>query len=132
MLGWLRAIVDWIFGRPSSLIQLPLQATYGAPRNRWEGPDPPKRPYDPDSPVRSPRRYGPTGRSASVAVAEPVDDESLVAVGGPHSGTGRLVRHQIQRRTLKGDRPVEARAAYAHFVRQTSGRKCLRLLFPAA
>jgi len=66
MLGWLRAIVDWIFGRPSSLIQLSLQApnTYGAPRTRWEGPDPPKRPYVPDSPVRSPRRYGPTGRSA--------------------------------------------------------------------
>ena len=93
MLGWLRAIVDWIFGRPSSLIQLSLQApnTYGAPRNRWEGPDPPKRPYDRDSPVRSPRRYGPTGRSASVAVAEPVDDESLVAVGGLHSGNRRLV-----------------------------------------
>src|SRR5215831_400809 len=92
MLGWLRVIVDWTFGRLSSLIQLSLQApnTYGAPRNRWEGPDPPKRPYDRDSPVRSPRRYGPTGRSASVAVAEPVDDESLVAVGGLHSGSGRL------------------------------------------
>src|SRR5215475_12188452 len=96
MLGWLRAIVGWILGRSSSLIQLALQApnTYGAPRNRWEGPDPPNRPYDRDSPVRSPRRYGPTGRSASVAVAEPVDDESLVAVGGPHSGSGRLVRHK--------------------------------------
>jgi len=96
MLGWLRAIVDWIFGRPSSLIQLSFRApnTYGASRNRWEGPDPPKRPHDPDSPVRSPRRYGPTGRSTSVAVAEPVDDESLVAVGGPHSGSGRLVGYK--------------------------------------
>src|SRR6266545_1111442 len=95
MLGWLLAIVDWIFGRHSSLVQLSLQApnTYGASRNRWDGPDPPKPPYDPDSPVRSPRRYGPTGRSASVAVAEPADDESLMAVGRPHSGSGRLVRH---------------------------------------
>lgn len=101
MLGWLRTIVDWIFGRPSSLVQLSLQApnTYGASRNRWEGPDPPKRPYDPDSPVRSPRRYGPTGRSASVAVAEPVDDESLVLVGGPHSVSGKSTEpanHQME------------------------------------
>src|SRR5262245_45637425 len=96
MFGWLRAIVDWIFGR-SSLVQLSLQPpnTYGASRNRWEGPDPPKRPYDPDSPVRSPRRYGPTGRSASVALAEPVDDERLMVVGGPHSGSGRRVRHEF-------------------------------------
>ena len=95
MLGWLQTIVDWIFGRASSLVQLSLQApnTYGASRNRREGPDPPKRPYDPDSPVRSPRWYGPTGRSASVAVAEPVDDERLIVVGGPHSGSGRLARH---------------------------------------
>ena len=101
MVGWLRTIVDWIFGRPSSLVQLSLQApnTYGASRNRWEGPDPPKRPYDPDSPVRSPRRYGPTGRSASVAVAEPVDDESLVVVGGPHSVSGKSTEpanHQME------------------------------------
>ena len=52
MLGWLRTIVDWIFGRPS-LVQLSLQAPnmYGASRNQWEGPDPPKRPFDPDSPA---------------------------------------------------------------------------------
>jgi hypothetical protein len=88
MLAWLRFLVDWIFGRTSSLVQLSLQApnTYGASRNRREGPDPPKRPYDPDSPVRSPRWYGPKGRTASVAVAEPMDDERLVVVGGPHSG----------------------------------------------
>jgi hypothetical protein len=96
MLDWLRTLVDWIFGRTSSLVQLSLQApnTYGASRNRWEGPDPLKRPFDPDSPVRSPRWHGPTGRSASVAVAEPVDDENLLVVGGPHSGSGRLVRHK--------------------------------------
>jgi len=95
MLGWLRTIADWIFGRPSSLVRLSLQApnTYGTSRNRWQGPDPPKRPYDPDSLVRSPRRFGPTGRSASVAVAEPVDDEYVEAVGGPRSGSGRLVGH---------------------------------------
>jgi hypothetical protein len=96
MWNWLRTIVDWIFGRTSSPIQLSLQApnTHGASRNRWEGPDPPKRPYDPDSPVRSPRWYGPTGRSASIAVAEPVGDENLVVIGGAHSGSGRLVRHK--------------------------------------
>jgi len=88
MMGWLRTIVDWIFGRTPSLVQLSLQApnTHGSSRNRWGGPDLPKRPHDPDSPVRSPRRYGPTGRCASVAIAEPVDDESLVAVGGPLNG----------------------------------------------
>src|SRR5215831_4310080 len=96
MLGWLLTIVDWIFGRTSSLVQLSLQApnTYGAWRNRRDGPDPQKPPYDPDSPVRSPRRYGPAGRSASVAIAEPADDENLVAIGGPPSGSGRLVRHK--------------------------------------
>src|SRR5689334_9144372 len=93
MLRWVRTIVDWIFGRTSSLIQLSLQAsnTYGGSRNRRDGPDPPRRPYDPDSPVRSPRWHGPTGRRASVAVAEPVDDENLMVVGGSHSGSGRLV-----------------------------------------
>lgn len=86
MLGRLRTIVDWIFGRPSSPVQLSLQASSDtASRNRWEGPDPPKGPYDRDTPVRSPRRRGPTGRGASVAVAEPVDDQSLVLVGGPNS-----------------------------------------------
>ena len=110
MLGLLRTIVDWIFGRPSSFVQLSLQApnTYGPSRNRWDGSDPPRRPHDPDSPVRSPRRYGPTGRSASVAVAEPVDDESLMAVGGPPSGSGRLVHHKSSDEGL-GDGPVEAR-----------------------
>src|SRR5262249_22631049 len=96
MLGWLWVIVGWIFSRRSSFVQLSLQPpnTYGSSRNGWEGPDPPKRPYDPDSPVRAPRWQGPSGRSASVAVAEPVDDESVVAVAGPHSGSGRLVRYE--------------------------------------
>src|SRR5262245_37281975 len=91
MLSWLWVLIDWILGRRSSPIQLSLQApnTHGASRNRREGPDPPKRPDDPDSPVRAPRRYGPTGRSASVAVAEPEDDESLVAVGGSPGSNGR-------------------------------------------
>src|SRR6476620_11513434 len=116
MLGWLWTIVDWIFGRPSSLIQLSLQATntYRASSNRWEGPDPPKRPYDPDSPVRSPRRYGPTGRSASVAVAEPVDDESLVVVGGPHSVSGNRLNQQITRWSRRASRQLvrsQSRAA---------------------
>jgi hypothetical protein len=84
MLRWLKAIVDWIFGRHVSLTQLSLQApnASGVSSNRRYGPDPPTRPHDPESPVRVPRRYGPTGRSASVAVAEPAADESLMAIGG--------------------------------------------------
>src|SRR6185503_4876457 len=84
MLRWLKAIVDWIFGRHVWLTQLSLQApnASGMSSNRRYGPDPPTRPHDPESPVRVPRRYGPTGRSASVAVAEPADDESLMAIGG--------------------------------------------------
>jgi len=83
MLRWLQAVVDWIFGRRSSLIELLLQVphTDGASRNKRSGPDAPRNPYDTDSWVRTPKWYGPTGRSASVAVAEPVDDESVVAVG---------------------------------------------------
>src|SRR5580765_6299898 len=80
MLGWLRTIVDWIFGRPSSLIQLSLQATntYGASSNRWEGPDPPKRPYDPDSPVRSPRR-------SPVLVGHSMSGGEMTTLGRQHS-----------------------------------------------
>src|SRR4030095_2996181 len=83
MLPWLKAIVDWIFGRHSSLIQLSLQAlnASGMSSNRRSGPDPPTRPHDPERPMRVPRRDGPTGRSASVAVAEPGDDENLMAIG---------------------------------------------------
>ena len=83
MLRWLKAIVDWIFGRHVWLTQLSLQAPNagGVSSNRHYGPDPPTRPRDPESPVRVPRRYGPTGRSASVAVAEPGDDENLMAIG---------------------------------------------------
>jgi hypothetical protein len=83
MLRWLKAIVDWIFDRRSSLTQLSLQApnAHGVSGNRRYGPDPPTRPY-PESSVRVPRRYGPTGRSASVAVTEPADDESIMAISG--------------------------------------------------
>ena len=84
MLGWLKAIADWILGRRSSPIQFSLQAPNagGVSSNRRHGTDPPSRPYDPESSVRVPRRYGPTGRVASVAVAEPADDESIMAIGG--------------------------------------------------
>jgi hypothetical protein len=96
MLRWLQAVVDWIFSRRSSLIELSLQAphTNGASRNKRPGPDPPNGPYDRDSGVRVPKWYGPAGRSASVAVLEPVDDESVVAVGGPVSHP--LIRQQFR------------------------------------
>ena len=92
MLRWLRAVVDWILGRRSSLVLLSLQALspHGAPRNGKQGPDPPRRPYDPDSAVRAPKWHGPTDRTASAAVAEPVDDDSVVAIGRPHSVRGAV------------------------------------------
>ena len=82
MWRWLQAVVDWF--RHPSLIQLSLQPpdTAGASGNR-QGLDPPKRPFDPDSRVRAPKWHGPSGRSSLVAVDEPVDDQSVVAVGGP-------------------------------------------------
>jgi len=90
---WLRAVVDWIFGRRASLVQLSLQAPnpHGASRNGRQGPDPPKRPYDPDCPVRAPKWHGPTDRRASVAVAEPVDDDTLVVIGGGTAAYERTV-----------------------------------------
>jgi len=82
--------VDW-FRRPS-LIQLSLQPpdTTGASRNR-RGFDPPKRPLDPDSRVRAPKSHGPAGRSSSIAVDEPVDDENVAAVGAPARDAKRAV-----------------------------------------
>src|SRR5262245_25198780 len=92
MLHWLQAAFDWIFRR-SSLVQFSLHAPNadGLSRNRRQVPDPPKRPYDPDSWVRAPKGYAPTDRSSSVAVAEPVDDESVVAVGGRNSHTALVI-----------------------------------------
>src|SRR5262245_9893774 len=82
MWRWAQVVLDWIFSRHSSLVQLSLQApnTGGLSRGR-RGFDPPNHPYDPASWVRAPNWHGPAGRSASAAVAEPVDDESVVAVG---------------------------------------------------
>ena len=88
MVRWLRAVVDWIFRRRSFPIQLSLQSPnqHGAsPRGR-RGPDLPNGRYDFDSRVREPLWHDPTGRSASAAVPEPDDAESVVAIGGPNSG----------------------------------------------
>jgi hypothetical protein len=41
--------------------------------------DPPRDPY---SSVRHPRRHAPSGKSASVAVEEPDDEDLLCVVGG--------------------------------------------------
>jgi hypothetical protein len=91
MLHWLQAVVGWMFSGRSSFVQLSIQApnTVGASRNRGRGPDPPKSPSDPDSWVRTPKGRAPTGRSSSVAVAEPVDDERVVAVGAAGTATER-------------------------------------------
>ena len=86
---WLQAVIDWLFSR-SVLVQLSLEAPI---TDRRRGPDPPKRPYDPDSWVTAPKRHGPTGRSASVAVVEPVLDENVVAVGGVNDSV-RFIRHR--------------------------------------
>jgi hypothetical protein len=88
MWRWLKALVDWVFSRRSSLTLLSLQAPNAgeASRGGRRRPDPPQGPSDPDSRVRAPRWHGPKGRSASIAVAEPDDDESVVAIGGHDSG----------------------------------------------
>jgi hypothetical protein len=101
MWRWLQAVVDW-FRRPS-LIQLSLQPpdTTGASRNR-RGFDPPKRPLDPDSRVRAPKWHGPAGRSSSIAVDEPVDDENVAAVGALASDAKRArVPDHIERETAR-------------------------------
>lgn len=84
MLHWLQAVIDWIVSLRSSLVQLSIQAPNTI--------DPPNRPYDPESWVRAPKGRAPAGRNSSIAVAEPVDDERVVAVGGPNSD--RALIHQ--------------------------------------
>jgi hypothetical protein len=88
MLHLLKALVDWVFTRRSSLTLLSLQVPDAgeASRGGRRRLDPPQGPSDPDSRVRAPRWHGPKGRSASIAVAEPADDESVVAIGGHDSG----------------------------------------------
>jgi len=82
MLRWLKAFVDRMFRDRSWVIQLSLEAPKprNALRNQWRGPDPPGGLYHPDTGVRVPKWHGPTGRSASAAVAEPTDDEVAVAI----------------------------------------------------
>jgi len=86
MVRWLKTVVDWLFGRHSSLIQLSLEPPkeHGLARRR-RGPDLHTGPYDPDSNVREPRRRGPAGRSASTSVPEPDDADTLMAIGGAMS-----------------------------------------------
>jgi len=50
-------------------------------RGNFWGYEPPDTAFDPDSLVRSPRRFGPSGRTASAEVAEPEDQGSVAAVG---------------------------------------------------
>jgi hypothetical protein len=47
-------------------------------RHSFTQPDGPYGPYDLDSRVREPRRRGPTGRTASVAVDEPEEEKRLL------------------------------------------------------
>jgi hypothetical protein len=104
MLHWLQAVVDWIFRRRSSLVQLSLSGptsskpplggrpyTDGPSHNRRWPPEPPKHPYDTDGWVRAPKGHAPTGRCSSVAVAEPVDDESVIAVGTRNRDTALVI-----------------------------------------
>ena len=97
MLHWLRALVDWIFSRRSSFTQLSLQVPdpHGAARSGRRGPNFPHDPRDFDSRVREPLRRGPTGRSGSVALHEPEDEERcVVAIGGRTAGSSRVDGHE--------------------------------------
>jgi hypothetical protein len=82
MWRWLKAALGRLFAR-HAFTQLSLQflsAGRGARRRGLDGLD---GPYDLDSRVREPRRRGPTGRTASVAVEEPEEEERLL-VFTPH------------------------------------------------
>ena len=96
-MNWLERMVNWIFARrlPTRLTLEPPAATRGRRRLRYRR-DPPPAPHDPHSFVRAPRRRGPTDRSASVAVAEPIDDEHVVAIGARNGG-GEVVRRTRKR-----------------------------------
>ena len=84
VLHWLRTLVDWIFSRRSSFTQLSLQVPgqRGAARSEGRGPNLPLDPRDFDSRMRQPKWRGPTGRSGSVAVPEPDDEEGVVLAIG--------------------------------------------------
>ena len=127
MLRWLKALVDWVFSRRSSLTLLSLQAPNAgeASRGGRRRLDPPQGPSDPDSRVRAPRWHGPKGRSASIAVAEPDDDESVVAIGG-HDSAGLGANRRSSCKGLTVDGPVEARCQALGFIRPN-----LRLRQPA-
>lgn len=77
---WLKDLVGGSLEAPASMGALRLKL-YRALRNYTPGPDAPGEPLDPESWVRSPRGRGPSGRLAAVAVGEPDDEESVVAVG---------------------------------------------------
>ena len=109
MLRWLKALVGWVFSRRSSLTLVSLQAPNAgeASRGGRRRLDPPQGPSDPDTRVGAPRLHGPKGRSASIAVAEPDDDESVVAIiGGHDSGglgaNGDLAYRLVRSRTALG------------------------------
>ena len=84
MLRWLKAVLEWIFGHQSSLIQLSLQSPEdkGVSRGRRQGPDSRQGPGDLDSRIREPKWLSPTGRIGSVAVPEPDDEEGAVLAIG--------------------------------------------------
>jgi hypothetical protein len=84
MLRWLKAVLEWIFGHQSSLIQLSLQSPEhkGVSRGRRQGPDSRQGFGDFDSRIRKPKWLGPTGRIGSVAVPEPDDEEGAVLAIG--------------------------------------------------
>jgi len=60
-----------------SFTQLSLRFVPAIRGTRLPGSDGPDGPYDLDSRVREPRWRGPTGRTASVAVDEPEEEEML-------------------------------------------------------
>ena len=80
----LKAVLEWIVGHQAPSIQLSLHSPYheGLSQGWRQRPDSRPGPGDFESRLKEPKWRGPTGRSGSVAVPEPDDEERfLLAIG---------------------------------------------------
>ena len=111
MLRWLKAVLEWTFGR-GSFIQLSLQAPNheGAPGDRRGGSDPRQGPRDFDSRVREPRWRRPSGGNTAVSVREPDDEAAAVVAMG--RSYGQAARDRREPRITEARLPNGPRHAF--------------------